>query len=389
MRIRFVTPWYGEFAGGAEFAARNLAENLLKKGVDVGVLTTCCKTPFEDWWTDFYTPGNYNVNGVYVRRFPVNKDDPHLYHQINYKISNGIPISNEEGLSFMRGCINSHALISFIKLNKECLYVFIPYLYGPTFWGVNAVPDRSIIMPCLHNEAEAKWGIIKEIFLKARKIIFLSEEERELAGQLYSPTMLSMPVLGIGIDTGVFCDAKRFREKYRIKDKFLIYVGRKVNGKNIPILIDYFKQYIELYDKNMKIVFVGEGDASLIPKDNPNFVDLSYIPEQDKFDAIAASAALCNLSDNESFSFVIMESWLTGRPVIVSSKGAVTKSHCVKSNGGFCVSNADEFCMNVKQLLEREELASKLGGNGRRYVLNNYSWNKIIDGYINLFESIK
>ena len=49
---------------------------------------------------------------------------------------------------------------------------------------------------------------------------------------------------------------------------------------------------------------------------------------------MAAASLLCQPSHNESFSLVIMESWLCGRPVLVSSQCAVTKDFAKRSNGG-------------------------------------------------------
>lgn len=74
MKIALITPWYGGFAGGAEVLARKIAENLSKNGREVEVLTTCSKSPFDDWWDDYYKPGQYAVNHVVVKRFPVNKN---------------------------------------------------------------------------------------------------------------------------------------------------------------------------------------------------------------------------------------------------------------------------------------------------------------------------
>ncbi|MBI5642852.1 MAG: glycosyltransferase family 4 protein [Deltaproteobacteria bacterium] len=389
MRIRFVTPWYGEFAGGAEFAARKLAENLLKAGVDAGVLTTCAKTPFENWWTDFYSPGEYDLNGVKVLRFPLNKGGAVLYNRVLEKTIAGVPLTREDELDSMRGGINSHALISYIKKHRDLTCVYMPYLYGPTFWGVNAAPERSVMIPCLHDEAEARWVTIKDTFLKAKKVIFLSEEEKALAGRLYGKTMDGMPSPGMGVNTKITFNESRFREKYRIDGQFLVYAGRKVNGKNIELLIEYFETYLKFYNRHMKLVFIGGGDASLVPKDDARFVDLSFIPEQDKFDALSASVALCNLSINESFSFVIMESWLTGRPVIVSSKGIVTAGHCVKSGGGFAVSDAEEFCVRVHHLSRQAGEAGEMGSSGREYVLDNYSWDKVVRRYMEIFENIR
>lgn len=388
MKIRIVTPWYGEFAGGAEFAARRLAENLLKADVDAGVLTTCCRTPFDDWWSDYYAPGRYEANRVPVIRFPVNKELSDLHHQTNYKIINGLPILREDELNFIRGSINSHALISHIKSNRDCIYVFIPYLYGPTFWGINAVSEKAVMIPCLHDEAVAKWGIMKEAFSKAKALIFLSEEERSLAQKLYDLDVANMPAIGIGVDTDIYPCAARFRDKYNIRGQFILYAGRKDRGKNIIPLMEYFRRYIELYGMGIRLVFIGGGDASLVPRNDPHFIDLSYVSQQDKHDAMAASLAVCNLSENESFSFVIMESWLTGRPVIVSSKGWVTKGHCERSGGGIPVGSMDEFCNSLKQLVDNEDIAIKMGQNGRRYVFENYTWDKILPKYLDIFEKL-
>ncbi len=387
-KVIIVTPWYGEFAGGAELAARKLVENLVSIGLDVGVFTTCCKSPFDNWWTDYYRPGSYEKNGIQVLRFSVNYELSEFYFKINEKLMNGLPVYRDEQLKYMRGVINSHDMISYIKTKKQYTYVFIPYLYGTTFWGINALRHEAVIIPCLHDEAIAKWDIIKEMLLKAKKIIFLSEPEKELAKKICDTNFNKMPVLGIGIDTDIYSDGSRFRKKYGINEPFLIYVGRKDKGKNVLQLVEYFKNYIALYDKTMKMVFIGDGDVDLIPSNDSRFIDLHYIPEQDKFDAIAASVALCNLSDMESFSFVIMESWLTGTPVVVSSRNNVTRNHCMKSGGGVIVTDDNEFCQAIKQLSENAVLSKKMGKYGKEYVLREFSWESILPKYVGVFGEI-
>jgi len=70
MRIAFVVPRYGpDIIGGAETAARLLAEHLVSvKGWQVDVLTTCA----EDFvtWDDVYPPGEEWIAGVRVVRIP-------------------------------------------------------------------------------------------------------------------------------------------------------------------------------------------------------------------------------------------------------------------------------------------------------------------------------
>ena len=98
---------------------------------------------------------------------------------------------------------------------------------------------------------------------------------------------------------------------------------------------------------------------------------------------------LKNLSENESFSFVIMESWITGTPVIVSSQSNVTKSHCEKSKGGFIITNENEFCESVNRLRNKPYLRENMGAFGREYVKENYSWFKIKNNYLRILEKLK
>jgi len=69
VKIAFVVPRYGPaIIGGAETAARLLAEHLVaRKGWEVDVLTSCA----EDFvtWDDVYPEGEEWINGVKVVRF--------------------------------------------------------------------------------------------------------------------------------------------------------------------------------------------------------------------------------------------------------------------------------------------------------------------------------
>ena len=69
MKVAFVVPRYGvEVLGGAEYAARMLAERLVSQlGWDVEAITTCA-TDIRTW-ADEYEPGTADVNGVTVHRF--------------------------------------------------------------------------------------------------------------------------------------------------------------------------------------------------------------------------------------------------------------------------------------------------------------------------------
>ena len=110
---------------------------------------------------------------------------------------------------------------------------------------------------------------------------------------------------------------------------------------------------------------------------------------QDKYDAYAAATVLCQPSFNESFSLVIMESWLAGRPVMVADQCEVTKNFCKESNGGLWFKDYFEFEGALNYILSNPSIADSMGSNGRNFVKENFSWDAIIDKYTNFFNELE
>ena len=103
---------------------------------------------------------------------------------------------------------------------------------------------------------------------------------------------------------------------------------------------------------------------------------------------MAAAALLCQPSHNESFSLVIMESWLCGRPVLVSSQCAVTKDFAKRSNGGLYFKDYFEFEGCVQYILQNPEAAAELGANGGAFVRENFEWDVIVEKYRTFFQKL-
>ena len=126
--------------------------------------------------------------------------------------------------------------------------------------------------------------------------------------------------------------------------------------------------------------------ADKIKKD---VIDLGFVDIQDKYDATGASEFLCQPSKNESFSLVIMESWLCGRPVLVHNHCEVTKNFARESEGGLYFEDYFEFEGCTNYLLNHKETANRMGQNGREYVIRNFDWNVITRRYREFFEKIE
>lgn len=388
MKIALITPWYGEFAGGAEVLARGLVENLMKYGEPIEVLTTCSRSPFDSWWDDYYRPGQYILNNVIVHRFPVNKNTTNSYHAINHKIITGEVISRADELEYLRGSIGSDALVEFVRNHKsEYIFILIPYLYGLIYWSYLAAPDRCILIPCIHDESYAYFSTTGEM-MRSCLLAFNAPEELKLANQINEINQDNVAICGCGVDLPQSFHPDKFRHKFNIHFPYLLYAGRKDVGKNITDLINFFIHYKQNVHDNLHMIFIGGGNASLIPK-NDFFIDLGYVSEEDKFNAYAGAFATCLLSKNESYSFVIMESWGASTPVIVSDECPVTRGHSLRSNGGLPIRDTEEFSESIRYLKEYPHIRTTLGLQGREYVLRKNDWSIVIQKYMTLIQKKK
>ena len=391
-RIAIVVPWYGDnISGGAEMESRELAWHLQSAGTDVEILTTCVKDFSSDWYADYFRPGVYDESGVSVRRFAVRKGNRKAFDAINLKLMQGRHITESEEKVFMDEMVNSPQLYDYIRENSGNydFFLFIPYMFGTSFFGSMACPEKSIMIPCFHDEAYIYMSILKKVFEHCAGIVYNAESEKELANRVFCLDGIPQVVMGIGMDTDISGSPERFRKKYDIHDPFILYAGRKDAGKNVDLLIRYFEALHRTgAHKDLKLVLIGGGKVEIPESLNEKVLDLGFVDIQDKYDAYSAALLLCQPSVHESFSLVIMESWLCSRPVLVHEKCEVTKNFAVQSGGGLYFGNFAEFYECIDFMISNERLSDRMGCNGRRFVKSHFSWDVIIARYMRFFEEV-
>lgn len=384
-KVAFVIPWYGEnISGGAETACRQIAENLKEAGMDIEILTTCVKDFRSDWNHNYYPEGIEIINEIPVRRFKVRKRNTKAFDEINYKFINNIAVTENEEQIFLKEMINSPSLYDYIKKEAQNYgsFIFIPYMFGTTYYGAMTVPDKSVLIPCFHNESYAYMKSFKKVFEKVKGMIFLSHPEQELAGKLFSLGNMKTAVLGVGIDTNYSVDENSFRQKYNIFDPFFLYAGRKDLGKNVPQLLEFFCKFKKNNPQNKhKLVLIGGGDIQIPTGFEHTIIDLGFVSPEDKANAYYAAELFILPSLNESFSIVIMESWSYGTPVLVHGDCSVTRDFCFRSNGGLFYSDYEEFNECINYLLNNFQEARILGIQGKKFVQDNFRWETVTQKY--------
>lgn len=379
----FVIPRFGEgIAGGIETLIGTLARKLHERGDNVVVLTTCAKDNRN--WENFYPPGNAIEFGVRVKRFPVSTRDLDSWIPLQVRISEGRNLSIQEQLTWMSESVNSPDLYAHIRDRADdySLLFFAPYLFGTTFWGSLLNPSKSVLIPCLHDEHYAYLEITGSMFRQVRGAVFNALPEQELANALYGA--IPGGVVGMGFEKPHYDLAKPF---FTDGKPYLTYLGRKETGKNAHLLIDYFLQAKRenRIPEEMNLVIVGGGSSTDLHRPaafaRADIVDLNHVTEEEKFRLLAHSVALVQPSVNESFSIVLMESWLAGTPVIVHGDCAVTKHHVLESRGGLYFSDSEDFSAVVQTISTNPQIRNALVAAGREYVEKEFSWNAVLERF--------
>jgi hypothetical protein len=213
-KIAFVTPWLGDSSpGGAETLAFTTAQHLRRSGIEAEILTTCIGDIYHDWSRNHYEPGTSEENGVPVHRFRVKRRRARAFDRLNRHIGRGEILTPRQERTFIRQMFVAPSLYRYVKKHQsEYLFLPIPYMFASTHFTVRAAPERSLVIPCLHDEAYARMGMYHEMLRAAKGLIFNTDAEAALAESLIGPADGQIRrVIGSGIETDVRGDGERFR----------------------------------------------------------------------------------------------------------------------------------------------------------------------------------
>ena len=385
-RIAIVNQRYGaEVNGGSEYYTKKLAEHLTPY-YNIEVLTTTAKD--YDTWANYYPGGQQTVNGVAVRRFAVEKQRNIIEFRIVDKLFRIFPGLWKifEPLWIKTQGPYCPKLIRYIRANKDefDVFIFMTYLYYTTVVGLPEVAEKAIFVPTAHDESYIYFHAYRKLFQEAKALVYLTEEEQDFVQALFKNEGIPHRIAGSGVDIPEMVDIDGFRSKYQIDSNYVIYVGRVDTGKNCDELFEFFARFNETRANQITLVVVGK---LMMEKPECGAIRiLGYIPEADKYSAIAGARALIMPSAHESLSLVVLEAMALGVPVVVNGACEVLEGHCRKSNAGICYNSYAEFALGLDLLFSDIEGYHAMRGLGIRYVKENYNWNETVEKYRQLIE---
>jgi glycosyltransferase involved in cell wall biosynthesis len=168
-----------------------------------------------------------------------------------------------------------------------------------------------------------------------------------------------------------------------LENPFLLYVGRVDASKNCGELCDHFISARKRGVIQHKLVLAGKEVMRLPFHDD--LICLGFVDEEQKWQAIAACDWLVAPSELESLSMALLEGWSLEKPALVNGRSDVMRAHCQSSHGGLWYENGAEWASALTCIDDATK--RQLGRNGRHYVEENFSWERVENAYLDLLRN--
>jgi glycosyltransferase involved in cell wall biosynthesis len=387
VKLAVVAQRYGEaINGGAELHARYIAEHL-GRHAQVEVLTTCAQDYVT--WRNGLPAGVHQVNGLTVRRFKVSHQrNPQAFGRWSRRVFER-PHSIADELRWLDAegpaC---PALVRYIARHRDAydFFLFFSYRYYHAYHGARQAAGRAVLVPTAERDPAVGLAIFGPLFRGVRALMYNSPEERAMIQAVAQNQSVPSVVVGIGSEVPANTQPGRFRQKYGIREPFVIYVGRIDENKGCKELFDFFQAYLRSDAGNLSLVLIGN---SILPiPEHPRIRHLGFVDDRDKFDGMAAAELLVMPSYFESLSMVTLEAFALGRPVLANGRCDVLKGQCLRSNAGLYYESEGEFVEALRTLEANRWVSQGLGRNGRLFFRENYDWPIIERKYLEMLKRL-
>jgi len=181
----------------------------------------------------------------------------------------------------------------------------------------------------------------------------------------------------------------------------LLFLGRLTWAKGIRNLIQAMPLVLRDFPKT-RLVILGKGEeqrdideitSRLGIQENVE-CHFEFVSEQERIDHYAASDVCVFPSVYEPFGIVSLEAMSMAKPIVVGAQGVVGFREQVVSSGkdqnGVHVNGNDptDIAWGIKEVLKDSERAEKWGKNGRKRVIQYFTWRKATEQTLQIYESL-
>ncbi|MEM3730733.1 MAG: glycosyltransferase family 4 protein [Candidatus Bathyarchaeia archaeon] len=199
-------------------------------------------------------------------------------------------------------------------------------------------------------------------------------------------------------------DVEAIRSRYGIKpnEKMLLFLGRLTWVKGVRNLVQAMPMVLEEHPE-AKLVILGKGEQQNDIVETANRLGISskvackfdFVPEKERILHYAAADVCVFPSTYEPFGIVSLEAMAMAKPLVVGAQGVVgfreqvvpfgPDQNGVHVNGG----NPADIAWGIKEVLSDPIRARRWGENGRRRVLQYFTWRKVAEQTLQIYEALQ
>lgn len=264
---------------------------------------------------------------------------------------------------------------------------FIPRIFNP----------KAKVITTFHciDRRQKKWGVFAKLMLWlgewtackfSNHVITIS---RTLQDYCYEVFGRGTSFISSGIDPVINIQPSLITTKFGLHEKdYILIVTRLIPDKGVHYLIDAYKQL----KTDKKLVIVGDSaftdnyvsKIKRLASNDESIIFTGYQSGKMLQELFSNAYAFAHPSESEGLPMAVLEAATYGLPVIASDIPA--HKELMQSWGLiFENKNIEELKEKLEYLLKNSEEAAKIGKEGRKYVLENYSWEEIVSETKNLY----
>ncbi|MFP4021547.1 MAG: glycosyltransferase family 4 protein [Halanaerobium sp.] len=235
----------------------------------------------------------------------------------------------------------------------------------------------------------------------AEKIITISDQVNQDVKKYYFNKDNKLVKILNGVDDNLFkpleTDRLKLIQKYlpEIKenpDYLITFVGKLTDFKGVDLLIKAAKKYEREFPNTMTLI-IGHGElldklkAQVEKLNLKNIHFLGNLP-QDDLPAFYSSADLSIVPSRvEPFGLVAVEALACGTPVIASRAGGLPDFINQDVGRLFKMNDSDDLAAKIIAALKNNDKEKK-GKRAAEYALNKFSWARVIDEVLAVYNSV-
>lgn len=359
-----VTPEFPPKCGGIGYYVFYLSSQLINIGFDIQVMVRGKEEK------------NYVYNGIKIKEMSIHNIPPFNNRDFSYKLEKEIDqdkfdIVHIHSTSMPK--INSH--LPLIVTSHWCIKENTKLFYRPIN---NMESFYRNIMYLPYCSAE------KNLVKNCSQLTVVSESMRDDYLRLYG---VSSIVIYNGVSVELFTVNPNIK-----REAIIIYFGVLKRGKGLLDLLDAII-LLNKKDPKYKYFILGNGPLrrkleAIKEKHNlKNFFLLGSVNHKELIKILSRSSVFVLPSYYEGLPNTILESMACETPVIASNvKG---NNELVKNDFNGCLferGNAVDLADKIEKLLKSPDLQIQLGKNGRQFVIDNFTWDKVAQKLQNIYQ---